>query len=500
MIERLLAPVWARALCAATAGALAPLSLAPYKLWPCGLISIMVLIMTMRHCSGKFTTFLAFAYGLGLYGVGASWVYISISQFGSTSIALSLAMTAVFVAGLAICFSLPFYAYGRWFSCTRILWVFAFPAIWVLDEWMRSWFLTGFPWLYLGYGHLETGLAGWAPVFGVFGLSFAIVYTASVILLLMYLRYDHREPALRWCTGAALLICLAGSGLNHIEWTELEDKPISVGMAQGNIPQDRKWDPLFLNPTFKIFNGLSDELWQYDWVIWPEAAIPLMYHEAEGDLAALDEQAKKTNTVFITGILYDNREKFEFYNSVIAQGLGSGMTFKTRLVPFGEYVPLEEWLRGLINFFNLPTSIIHMGPEYTKGLQANGVEIAPSICYEVVYPDLVAERAASANVLLTISNDAWFGLSIGPIQHFEMARMRALETGRYMIRSTNNGVSGIIDHKGRVLQQGGRYTRENIVGVVHSASGNTPFLIWRSWPMVIACFALLFFLGRKRKQ
>ncbi len=417
-------------------------------------------------------------------------MYVSISQFGSTSAFVSFLMTATFVAGLAACFCLPFYAYGRWFSRSQYAWMFALAAVWVLGEWMRSWFLTGFPWLYLGYAHVDTFLAGWAPVFGVFGLSFFVVLSACGLLLTIK-NAQHFNKQTTLVAVGVLSIWLSGLILKPVSWTEIDPKPITVGMAQGNIPQKYKWDPQYLMPTFRIFNGLSDELWQYDWVIWPEAAIPLLYSGAKADLETLNTQALKTDSVFITGILYDNRENFEVYNSIVAVGKGSGITFKTRLVPFGEYVPLEKWLRGLINFFNLPTSIIHIGPEYEQGLQANGVEIGSTICYEVVYPDLVAKRAATANVLLTISNDAWFGLSIGPIQHFEMAQMRALETGRYMVRSTNNGLSGIIDHKGQTLVTGGRFTREAIVGKVHSSTGTTPFVIWRSWPIIIGCFGLL---------
>ena len=273
-------------------------------------------------------------------------------------------------------------------------------------------------------------------------------------------------------------------------------------MAQPSIPQERKWDPAFLPETFRIFRSLSRDLWQYDWVIWPEAAIPLMYHEAESSLVNLAEQADRTHSVFITGILYDELEQERYYNSIVALGQGSGISYKTRLVPFGEYVPLESLLRGMIEFFDLPTSIIHPGPSYENGLLAGEYTIAPSICYEVVYPDLVAERAVNSHVLLTVSNDAWFGRSIGPVQHFQMAQMRALETGRYMVRSTNNGLSGIIDPKGRIVVQGNRYTRESITGEVYAAYGNTPFLLWQSWPSVALCFAmiaLLLTLSQRRR-
>lgn len=492
------APYWLRLLLAPVAGTLVPLSLAPYNWWALGLVSACVLGASTYGLCGRRSFWLSLLFGLGMYGLGASWVYISIHQFGSTSVPLALAMTGLFVLGLSLVFAVPFYCYGRWFNNHAWTLLLGFPAIWVLNEWMRSWLLTGFPWLYLGYGHLDTPLAGWAPVFGVFGVSFIAVFTAGVLLVLRLRQLDAKIQL----AAAALVVVLWGGGafLREVEWTYLDNKPITLGMAQGNIPQERKWDPLYLNETFRIFNGLSAHLWDLDWVIWPEAAIPLLYHEALADLESLADHANQTDTVFITGILYDNREKHEYYNSIMALGKGTGISYKTRLVPFGEYVPMENWLRGLINFFNLPTSYIHPGPAYEQGLTAKGVRIAPSICYEVVYPDLVAARAANANVLLTVSNDSWFGHSIGPLQHFEMAQMRALETGRYMVRSTNSGVSGIIDPKGRVIVKGGRATREAIIGQVFSATGITPFIFWGSWPVVAMGFVSLGLLIMKMRR
>lgn len=491
------APFWLRLLVAPIAGVLVPLSLAPYDWWALGLLSTALLGAATYRESARRCLVLGLAFGLGMYGFGASWVYISINQFGSTSVPLALLLTGLFVTGLALFFSLPFYVYGRWFNKSTWSLLLGFPAMWVLNEWMRTWLLTGFPWLYIGYGHLNTPLAGWAPLWGVLGMGYIAVYSSCVLLALRLRDLSIRRQFT--ALSVALLLWFGGALLRDVQWTTLSEQPIAVGMAQGNIPQERKWDPLYLHETFRIFNGLSAPLWDLDWVIWPEAAIPLLYHEALADLESLAEQANKTDTVFITGILYDDRETQQYYNSLVALGEGSGITFKTRLVPFGEYIPLEHWLRGLIEFFNLPTSIIHPGPAYVEGLRAKDVTIAPSICYEVVYPDLVAKRAGDANVLLTVSNDAWFGHSIGPLQHFQMAQMRALETGRYMVRATNNGVSGIINPKGQVVVKGGRATREAIVGQVFPATGITPFIFWGSLPVVMLAFAILAMLAIQQK-
>lgn len=490
-LRRPLPRTWAW-IAALVGGALLPLSLAPFNYWPFGCLSAVALAAALqgRTAGGCFRYALLF--NISLYGVGVSWVYISISQFGNSSVALAALLTGLFVLGLSLIFAGLFALYGRLFARNAWHWPLAFPAGWIFVEWVRSWLLTGFPWLYLGYGHINTPLAGYAPVFGVFGVGFAAVFSSCALVWGAAQWRAGRHWRWVWpLLGTALAIWPVGALLRLVQWTELGDTPVTVGMAQGNIPQELKWEPSFRDETFRIFNGLSESLWQYDWVIWPEAAIPLMYHRAEAEINQLDAKAKATKTTFITGILYDDWDLRRYYNSLIARGLGSGIAFKTRLVPFGEYVPLEHWLRGTIDFFNLPTSVIHPGPAYVRGLITPQGVLAPTICYEVVYPDLVAARARGSGALLTLSNDAWFGHSIGPIQHFQMARMRALESGRYMIRATNNGLSGIIDERGNTLVQGGRFTQETITGEIRIATGNTPFLLWGSWPVILSCIGLM---------
>jgi apolipoprotein N-acyltransferase len=232
--------------------------------------------------------------------------------------------------------------------------------------------------------------------------------------------------------------------------------------------------------------------WDKDLIIWPEAAVPLMYHDALNFLSDIGAEAAATNTGIITGILYDDPEVYAFYNSIIGIGRADGIYFKQRLVPFGEYVPLEKWLRGIIAFFDLPNSIIFPGPREQAILSFEGFNIAPSICYEIVYPDLVARLAQDAALLVTISNDAWFGQSIGPKQHFQMARMRALENRRYLLRATNTGISGIIDPQGQIKVLAPPYRQGSAAGAdIKLLTERTVFSYLGSWPIIVLCLALL---------
>ncbi len=485
-------PGWAAWLLCAAAGGLVPLSFAPFDLWPLALLGLVAFGLLLDQQSGRTAWWRAWGFGIGLYGVGVSWIFISIHSFGNASAPLAAVMTGLFVLFVALVFSLPFYLYGRWFSQHPLGPLLAFAALYLLGEWLRGWLLTGFPWLYLGYGHLDTWLAGWGPVTGVLGLSLILLLTASIIA-----QWLLRPSRPRTQIAATLLVFglwPIGWGLNQIEWTQPQGEPVTVGMIQPNIPQDRKWDPTFFEPTLKRLDGLSEDLWDNDWLIWPEAAIPRVYHQMLPYLETLNERAEETETGFITGIIFDERRKGEYYNSVVGLGPALGIYHKRRLVPFGEYVPLEDWLRGLIDFFDLPTSIISRGPWEQSGLQIGDVGISASVCYEVVYPDLVARSARDRQVLLTISNDGWFADSIGPLQHMQMARMRALETGRPMIRATNNGVSAFVGHKGQIEKRAEQFVQTNIEGSVQPRTGMTPFMAWGSWPVVVLCGMILVLL------
>lgn len=468
------------------AGLLTPLAFAPFNIWPLSILSPAVLAFALISRTAKEALWLGFWFGMGLYGSGASWVYISIHEFGFASVFLATLLTGIFIIVLSLVFSLPFYLFGRWFNHGLINVVLGFSACWILGEWLRSWVFTGFPWLYLGYAHLTTWLSGWAPVLGIFGLSWMCAITAAGITACGLYK--------RKAIPAALLIAAIwplGGALSSIQWTTPFQAPVTIGLAQGNIPQELKWHPDFLEPTLTRYSLLSESLWEKDIIVWPEAAIPLLYHSAIPFLDQLSEQADATSTAFITGILYDDPIDKRYYNAIMGLGLGNGMYHKQRLVPFGEYVPLEKWLRGLIAFFNLPMSVISPGPGNQTGLAAGDIQLAPFICYEVVYPELVATNAAQSHVLITISNDAWFGDSIGPLQHLEMAQMRALETGRYLIRATNDGVSAIVNEKGEILKRSQRFVQQSLSGTIQPMTGATPYMQWGNLPVLAGGFILL---------
>ncbi|MGQ9425801.1 apolipoprotein N-acyltransferase [Gilvimarinus sp. F26214L] len=481
---------WQWPLLALLAGALVPLSFAPFDIWPIALPCLTVFALLLWRSDARQAFGRSLAFGLGLFGTGASWVFVSIHDFGNASPPFAVLLTVLLVAVLATVFALPFLVLGRWLSRSPLALLVALPALWVIGEWLRSWLFSGFPWLYLGYGHLNTWLAGWAPVIGVMGLSY-LVALAGTGIAFAWMERKRRAFAV---IPLVLALGLWGAGLplSKVEWTESYREPLNVGLVQGNIPQDKKWDPAWLETTLSRYFTMSESLWpDSDWVVWPEAAMPLLYHQALPFIDELRSRALQHDAALITGVLYDSREDRAYYNSIVGLGLGSGIYHKQRLVPFGDYVPLRDWFGPILSIFDLPMSVLEPGPPDQKGLQVSDALIAPSICYEIAYPDVVANGAAESHILITVSNDAWFGASLGPLQHMQIAQMRALETGRYLIRATNNGVSALVDSRGRIIARTEQFVQQTLQGEVELRRGETPFMRWGTEPLVVLCLLLV---------
>ncbi|MBE9537927.1 MAG: apolipoprotein N-acyltransferase [Proteobacteria bacterium] len=480
-------------LLAPVSGALITLSLAPFDVWPAGILSCALLAWMLSTCSPGQAFWRGWLFGLGMFGTGVSWVYVSIHVHGHANIALAGFLTALFCGGLALVLALFAWCYVRLIRALPGGMLIGFPALWVLFEWLRSWLLTGFPWLYLGYAHVDTWISGWAPVIGVYGLSFICALTGSCL----FLTWRSRE----WGSGvtyAVIVVLLWGGGsqLKPIEWVAPAKKEaLSVAIYQPNIPQENKWDPSWYQPILAQYEEATQALLGNDIIIWPESAIPRIYQRARDFLDPMAQQAAAAESTLITGIPYRSEDGSAYHNSIIALGDGSGAYHKQRLVPFGEYVPMEGLLRGLIDFFDLPMSTFTAGPEAQPPLRAGGYRVAPFICYEVVYPDLVAQGASHAELLVTISNDSWFGDSIGPLQHLQMAQMRALENGRYMIRATNNGVSAIIDHRGQIIARTPQFIATTLHGKVELMLGDTAFSSFGSTPVIIGCFITIMLMA-----
>lgn len=477
-------------------GALLPLSLAPFYLWPIAILSMAVLFRNLQEQTPKQALAKSLAFGFGMFFAGVSWVYISIHEHGFIPAPLALLATSIFCLFIALLFALPF-ALSALIPQKPASWLIGLPAIWVLSEWFRSWIFTGFPWLYSGYAHTETWLSGWAPIGGVMWLSFL---TALAAALLSQLTQSYRNPrsmkSVKLASLAIIAAVVSGYFLQQISWTSPIEKNLSVVLVQPNTDQHKKWAFSERQEILQQLQTQTQPHWGADIIIWPEAAIPATPKYVRDFLTDMDQQAKVNQTALLTGIpTYDGRRK-AYFNSVITLGTAHGQYDKTRLVPFGEYVPIESVLRGLIRFFNLPMSSFSLGDADQPLLNIAGEKVATAICYEIVYPNLVASMAREASMLLTVSNDAWFGRSIAPRQHMQMARMRALENAKPMMRVTSNGVTALVDHRGEITATIKQFSAGELSGYIAPRTGLTIFSQTGSWPIVILslliCAGLIF--------
>lgn len=489
-------------LIALLAGAVFIFALAPYGFWPVALISPAILYaLLIPDMTGKRAFLIGQAYGTGLWCVGAFWLYTSIHVYGDTPVWLALIMIALMGLGMGLFHGFLALIFNRVIGKQPL----SFAALWVLQEWMKTWLFTGFPWLFVGYAFTEQyWLSSLAPVAGVFAVSFVAILLAASLVELLRRRGGYMIPTI------ALLVVSCALWLINPQWTKPKGTPdLSVSLIQGNIPQDLKWLTEYQVETLKIYATLSSTEWGSDIILWPESSIPMFQDEAVGFINEMVKMAKETDTTWVTGIPYKDEAAFNaktdkyppFYNSVIALGADAeGMYKKQRLVPFGEYIPFEGMLDILPNLAGSQDIMSYSrGSDNQSPLRVRGHNLGAAVCYEVAYPDTTRKNAINTDFLLTISNDAWFGSSAGPLQHLQMVQMRALENGRWFMRATNTGVTAIIDHKGRIVKRAPQFERTVLRGNVQARVGNTPFMRVGNYPVliIIALLLLLSYLGKR---
>lgn len=497
----------ARYLALIISGSLITLSLHPFDYWPLAFISAGLAYWLCRNWRDYF------AFYAGLFLSGTSWVYVSISEFGNVSNSIAIVATLIFCLGIAAISASLWLPYLKLINAgdhshvktTRALLSWASMA--TLVEWIRSWLFTGFPWLYAGYSQTTAPLAGLSPIGGVYLSSFMIYFCGAFIGVIVT-RYLNRSSCNRKSQNTSskkiflpsatitLSLLILAFALNDVSWTKVSKEAQSVSLVQANISQHDKWLRNSFESTLDTYKALTlPALTPNNLIIWPEAAIPALQTRVAPWLDEINKLTRSNNNALLLGIPYQQNSPEEergIYNGMLSLGNAKGYYLKQRLVPFGEYVPLEDMLGAVIDVFEIPLSSMESGSVNQAPLTIfENLTTLPLICYEVVYPDLAVNAAKQSNFLLTVSNDAWFGKSIGPLQHLQMAQMRAKETGRYMVRATGTGVSAIIDEHGRISDIAPQFEKNVLSSKFYSASGETPWVLFGSTVSIPAYFAIL---------
>jgi apolipoprotein N-acyltransferase len=489
---------WGGRWAAGLTGGLLPLAFAPFGWYPLAFPLLAALMFLCDACAPREAAWRGFWFGFTAFGAGAYWLYTSIHVFGGAPVFIAF----VLMLGL-FCLMASYTALAGASAASlsglvpALRWCLVWPALFTFFEWLRGFLFTGFPWLTLGYGQIDGPLAAWAPMIGVHGVSFVTVMLAGGLLTLV-----RGTSAARLSAIGMIVVLLAATGaLQNREWTRADGDEIRISMVQGSISQDMKWLPEQLQPTLELYSRLTFAQ-DADLVIWPEVAVPALALRVQDFLYEVAELARARNMQIYLGILTQDHDSYQYRNSLIGLGRYTDKYHKRHLVPFGEFFPVPDFARRWMRSAGLPSEDTLAGSDEQAPLRFGAVLLAPTICYEDAYGAEQLGFLPAANMLINVSNDAWFGDSIAPHQHLQIARMRALETGRPMLRATNTGITAIISARGEIVARAPQFKPTVLSGTVQPFSGATPYVRFGNWPVLLFCLVLIGvtgYLGRRNQ-
>jgi len=481
-------------------GLLAVTGFAPFGFFPVTVFALAVLFTQwLQAKNARAAAKLGWAFGFGLFGAGTSWIYIALHDYGDMPLLLALPATALFAAFLALFPALAAYAQAQLRGPIWIRAALVMPASWVLIEWLRGLIFTGFPWLTFGYAQAAASpLAGYAPLLGVYGVSLIAAISAGLFSLLWLARWSKQGKI---ALALLAMLWIFGVALREVEWTRPQGAPIKVSLAQGNIPQELKFHEEKLVETLETYRRLVQQS-DARLIVLPETAVPLQRQEIpENYSAILRDHARQNGGDVIIGAF--ERDRGQYYNSVFTLGVAESQSYrKNHLVVFGEFIPLRPVLGWFINdVLSIPMGDLARGGIDQLPLNIAGQKVAVNICYEDVFGEEIIRALPAATLLVNVSNDAWYGNSHAAMQHNQISQMRALETGRMMLRATNTGVTSIIGRSGRILQMLPQHEEGMLNGEAQGYMGSTPYVRWGN-ALVIGLIGLMLaaaWLLQKRK-
>lgn len=476
-------------------GMLAVLGFAPFYWFPLTILALAGLFYLWHTAaSAKRAALEGFAFGLGFFGAGTSWIYVSLHDFGGMPLAAAVSATALFCAFLALFPALAGGLQGRFRSLPATPRLLALiPALWAASEWARGWILTGFPWLAAGYSQVpDSPLSGFAPLLGVYGVSLATALCAGALALLAAGRTRRRAAI-----ALTLALC-SGWALKQANWVTPDGAPVTVSLLQGNIEQDLKWRPEKARATLQTYAGLAAAS-RGRLIVMPETALPMFVNDLPPFyLESLGELARQRGGDLLVGVP-ETDASGAYFNSAFSMGNSPLQVYrKSHLVPFGEFLPLRPLLDWVLDILHIPLSDFSRGAEVQQPMSVAGVKLAVDICYEDVFGEEIIRQLPQATMLANLTNDAWFGHSIGPWQHLQIAQMRALESGRTMLRATNTGVTAIVNRHGEIERQAPTFTTTILEGQAQAFKGSTPYVRFGNLPALLLAALLLIAAWRLR--
>ncbi len=471
------------------AGAVLVCAYAPFSYWWLTFICPTILFIAISNETIRKAALLGLIFGLFFFGFGVPWTFNSIHEFGHAPLILSAILAGLLVIILALfpaCVAgLTAYFHSNKQFCFSA--VVTFACLWVIFEWIRGWIFTGFPWLLMGHVHHTGPLHGLLPLFGSFGASWATILLGCFVAVFVIAEFRQKIVA----AITLVIITISLYFANQIIWTHAEDEKLDVVLIQGNISQEMKWDRSKHVYIMEKYLAMSKSYFDADIIIWPETAIPTYYSMVKDSFIQKVKQTADENDIdFLMGVFTFDPNNAHVYNSVMTLGSKLGFYRKQHLVPFGEYIPFRGLLTFLERYIDLPMADISRG-EGRPLVSLKGHPVGTSICYEAVYGNEVVKAMPEAKFLINVSNDAWFGDSLAPQQHLEITRSRAIETGRYLLRSTNTGISAVIDPHGTIINKSVQFQDDVVRATISPHTGITPYVRWGNWGIISIIFGCL---------
>ena len=454
---------------------------APFDYWLLSILSISVLYKNIKRMPPKEAFYTGYWFGFGTWLTGISWLYVSIHYHGNIGIIGSSLLILIFISILSIYsgFLLLLNNFLRLASPQNLAFL-TLPISWVVIEIIRSYLFTGFPWLISGTMLADTFIDGYTPIIGAQGNTFFIILL-GVLISLIYDSFQQKRPAL-FSSFLFIIILIPSTLLRSFEWTSAEDN-IQISLYQPNLTLSDKWSQFGILKTQGMIEQSIEDSEEGDLIVFPETALILSEKDNKPFMDLIKHKSSKKNLTLVTGIV-EREGNLRIRNRLQAIGSIDTHYDKVKLVPFGEFIPFERYLGSLLDIIGL--NLTNTVPGYEiKPINTGNLRISPSICYEIAFDELIRKTAKDSNILLTVSNDTWFGRSIGPIQHLEIAQNRALEHKKPLIRSTNSGISAIISRNGQIIEKQEYFEEKSIKGTVILYSGNTIYSKFGNWPLKI---------------
>lgn len=472
------------------AGLLFSLGLAPFNYSGLTIISLSIWFYLLQTNNLKNSLLLSWLYGIGKYGLGISWIYVSISNFSELHWFFSFLITCTFIAFLSLYEVLLSLIYKRLSKkLGNLMNCLSFSALGVLIEALRSWLFTGLPWLLAGHSQLTTPLHKLAPILGSISLSFMCYLIASFINQAFFIHQTKKTYNYLYAFMCILPFIMVDK-LTPSNWTTPIQQSLSVSLLQGNVSHDLKWNEEQLYKSLELYQQLTRSRLIDDLIVWPETALPMPSLYAMDILSALKNSAYEHHSSVILGAPGMNADG-SLSNSMFLLGKKTGRYDKQHLVPFGEYMPIKMF-HPLYKWFNIPFAELNTGDHATDLFNVKDLTIAPFICFEIAFNHSAhLQKMKQSNLLLTITDDSWFGHSFAKAQHLQIAQMRSLEAGRPQLFASNDGLTAFINEKGNITKTMPAYKRGYLNNKIKGVQGNTPFLNTGNKPILSMAFGIL---------